>query len=338
MTCAFRYNFKVRFDNQRGVALIIVLWIFIFLFVVAFDFSASVREEAAATHRFSDETQGYYLALAGFQRGLYNFIQQAGGGNPQTDIKQNDLFDGTWREEKLGSGMFRVRLVDEGGKINLNRVDEQILRRVFTNLGMEDSAADILVDSIMDWRDPDDLHRTNGAESDYYGSLSPAYSAKNGPLDSVEDLLWIRGMTPAMFYGTVNDGNPQVERAPRVGLRDVFTIDSPIDRVNLRTATAEVIHALTGIAMERCRSFVEERKRLADKTLNDLLPLLGIGSGDPALQTFIFTNPSVIAVVGEGRPQDSRVARRVKGVVRLGGAQGFEILRWLDREAGLSQP
>ena len=338
MTCAFRYNFKVRFANQRGVALIIVLWIFIFLFVVAFDFSASVREEAAATHRFSDETQGYYLALAGFQRGLYNFIQQAGGGNPQTDIKQNDLFDGTWREEKLGSGMFRVRLVDEGGKINLNRVDEQILRRVFTNLGMEDSAADILVDSIMDWRDPDDLHRTNGAESDYYGSLSPAYSAKNGPLDSVEDLLWIRGMTPAMFYGTVNDGNPQVERAPRVGLRDVFTIDSPIDRVNLRTATAEVIHALTGIAMERCRSFVEERKRLADKTLNDLLPLLGIGSGDPALQTFIFTNPSVIAVDAEGRPQDSRVARRVKGVVRLGGAQGFEILRWLDREAGLSQP
>jgi general secretion pathway protein K len=338
MKCAFRKNFKVRFDNQRGVALIIVLWIFIFLFVVAFDFSASVREEAAATHRFSDETQGYYLALAGFQRGLYNFIQQAGGGNPQTDIKQNDLFDGTWREEKLGSGMFRVRLVDEGGKINLNRVDEQILRRVFTNLGMEDSAADILVDSIMDWRDPDDLHRTNGAESDYYGSLSPAYSAKNGPLDSVEDLLWIRGMTPAVFYGTVNDGNSQLERAPRVGLRDVFTIDSPIDRVNLRTATAEVIHALTGIAMERCRSFVEERKRLADKTLNDLLPLLGIGSGDPALQTFIFTNPSVVAVDAEGRPQDARVARRVKGVVRLGGAQGFEILRWLDREAGLSQP
>ena len=68
--------------NQRGVALIVVLWMFIFLFVVAFDFSASVREEAAATHRFSDETQGYYLAVAGFERGLYDFIQQAGGGNP----------------------------------------------------------------------------------------------------------------------------------------------------------------------------------------------------------------------------------------------------------------
>ena len=185
--------------NQRGVALIVVLWIFIFLFVVAFDFSASVREEAAATHRFSDETQGYYLAVAGFERGLYDFIHQARGGNPQADPAKSDLFDGSWREEQLGSGGFRVRLVDEGGKINLNRVNEAVLRRVFTNLGVDSSVVDILVDSIMDWRDPDDLHRTNGAESDYYGLLSPAYTAKNGPLDSVEDLLWIRGMTPALY-------------------------------------------------------------------------------------------------------------------------------------------
>ena len=327
-----------RVGDQRGVVLILVLWIFIFLFVVAFDFSATVREEAAATNRFSDETQGYYLALAGFQRGLYDFIQQSGGANQQADPKQNDLFDGSWREEKLGSGMFRVRLVDEGGKINLNRVDEQILHRVFTNLGLEGLAADILVDSIMDWRDPDDLHRINGAENDYYNSLSPAYTAKNGPLDSVEDLLWIRGMTPTLFYGTVDEGDPRSEQVPRIGLRDVFTIDSPIDRVNLRTATAEVIHALTGIPMEKCRTFVEERKRLSEKTLTDLLPLLGIGSGDPALQSFIFTNPSVVAVDAEGRPSDGRAARRVKGVVRLGGARGFEILRWLDRESGLSQP
>ena len=324
--------------NQRGVALIVVLWIFMFLFVVAFDFSASVREEAEATHRFSDETQGYYLAVAGFQRGLYDFIQQASGANPQPDAKQNDLFDGSWREEKLGGGAFRVRLVDEGGKINLNRVDEQLLRRVFTNLGVEGSVVDTLVDSIMDWRDPDDLHRTNGAENDYYQSLSPAYTAKNGPLDSVEDLLWIRGMTQALFHGTTDNSDSRTESLPRVSMREVFTIDSPIDRVNLRTATAEVIHALTGIPLEKCRGFVDERKRLSDKTLTDLLPLLGIGSGDPLLQSFIFTNPSVVAVDAEGRPTDGRSARRVKGVVRLGGAQGFEILRWLDREIALSQP
>jgi len=330
-------GFNSRWDNQCGVALIIVLWIFIFLFVVAFEFSATVREEAAATQHFSDETQGYYLALAGFQRGLYDFITRAGGGNAQPDSKQDDLLDGSWREEKLGRGMFRVRLVDEGGKINLNRANEEMLRRVFTNLGVEGSVADILVDSIMDWRDPDDLHRTNGAENDFYQSQSPAYTAKNGPLDSVDDLLWIRGMTPSLFNGTVDAGDPQSEPSPRVGLRNIFTIDSPIDRVNLRTATAEVIHALTGIPMVKCRGFVEERKRSSEKTLTELLPLLGIGSGDAALQSFIFTNPSVVAIDAEGRPTDGRAARRVKGVVRLGGTRGFEILRWLDREIGLPQ-
>ena len=187
--------------NQRGVALLIVLWIFIFLLVVAFDFSTSVREEATAAHRYSDETQGYYIALAGFERGVYEFLQQSTGRDTLGTQKKADIFDGDWREEALGGGSFRVRWVDEGGKININRADEETLRRVFTNLGVEEPTKAILVDSIMDWRDPDDLHRTNGAENEYYRSLKPSYTAKNGLFDTVEDLLWVRGMTSELFYG-----------------------------------------------------------------------------------------------------------------------------------------
>lgn len=320
--------------DEKGVALIIVLWIFIFLFVVAFDFSTAAREEAAAAARFNDETLGYYLAVAGFQRGLYDFLNQQGApATPQPDQK-TDPFDGSWREESLGAGVSRVRLIDESGKVNVNRANEEMLRRIFTNLGIDGLRRDILVDSIMDWRDPDDLHRTNGAENDYYATLSPSYTAKNGPLDSVEDLLWIRGMTNALFYGYAEERTRPGEEGRRIALRDVFTVDSPIDRVNLRTASAEVIHALTGIPLEKCRRFVEERKKLSEKTLADLLPLLGMGTGDPMLQMFVFTNPSVVAVEGEGRLADARAGRRVKGVVRLGGAQGFELLRWIDRDFG----
>lgn len=319
--------------GDRGVALIIVLWIFIFLFVVAFEFSTAAREEAGAAYRFNEETEGYYLAVAGFERGLYDFLNQQSNAAVQQGQKI-DLFDGAWREEDLGGGVFRVRFIDESGKINLNRVSEETLRRVFTNLGIEAARRDVLVDSIMDWRDADDLHRANGAESDYYAGLSPAYSAKNGPLDSLEDLLWIRGMTRELFYGQRESTGSPTEQ-PGIALRDIFTIDSPIDRVNLRTAPAEVIHALMGIALERCRTFVEERKKLSDKTLTDLLPLLGISAGDAALQMFIFTNPSVVAVEAEGKLKESRVPRRVKGIVRWGGAQGFELLRWLDRDTAL---
>ena len=148
----------------------------------------------------------------------------------------------------LGAGVFRVRLVDEGGKININRMNEEALRRIFTNLGLDNQRRDILVDSIMDWRDPDDLHRINGAESEYYSTQLPAYGAKNGPLDSVEDLLWIRGMTAELFFGYAPASQIcGAKRAARVALKDIFTVDSPIDRVNLRTASAEVIHAVMGI-------------------------------------------------------------------------------------------
>jgi general secretion pathway protein K len=319
--------------NQRGVALLVVLWIFIFLLVVAFDFSTSVREEATAANRYSDETQGYYIALAGFERGVYEFLQQSTGRDTLQTEKKADIFDGDWHEEALGGGSFRVRWVDEAGKININRADEETLRRVFTNLGVEEPTKAILVDSIMDWRDPDDLHRLSGAENDYYRSLTPPYTAKNGPLDTVEDLLWVRGMTSELFYGYGDAKGDRGENAQRVGLREIFTVDSPIDRVNLRTASADVIHALTGIPFEKTRRFIEERKKLSEKTLADLLPLLGIGASDATLQQFVFANPAVVTVEAEGRPGESLVSRRVKGVVRAaGGGREFELVRWIDRE------
>jgi general secretion pathway protein K len=322
--------------SERGVALIMVLWIFIFLFVVAFDFSASVREEANAAHRYRDETEGYYLAVAGFQRGLYDFLNQSTAKPLQRDQQPSDLFDGSWREGNLGASGYRVRLMDEAGKINLNRIDENALRRVFTNLNIEEPLRSILVDSIMDWLDADDLHRINGAESDYYRSLTPPYTAKNGPFDTVEELMWVRGVTSSLFFGYADDNGTQADSARRIGLREIFTVDSPIDRVNLRTASAEVIHAIAGIPLDKTRVFVEERKKLSEKTLADLLPLLGIGASDAAMQSFVFTNPTVVAVEAEGQPAESRVPRRVKGIVRLGGGQqGYQLIRWIDRDMGL---
>lgn len=325
-----------KLTEDRGVALIVVLWIFIFLFVVAFEFSTAAREEAYGAHRFGDEIQGYYLAVAGFERGLYDFLGQPSAGSAMQQGQKGDLLDGEWREDHLGGGAFRVRLVDEGGKINLNRVSDTTLRRVFTHLGIDPVRRDVLVDSIMDWRDPDDLHRASGAESDYYASLEPAYTAKNGPFDSVEELLWVKGMSRELFFGR-SEVIPPTTEDPAIALREIFTVDSPIDRVNLRTASANVIHALTGIPLERCRSFVEERRKLSEKTLGDLLPLLGIGAGDAMLQMFIFTNPAVVAVQSEGRLESGTAIRRVKGIVRLGGARGFELIRWVDRDMALPE-
>jgi general secretion pathway protein K len=320
-----------RLGDQRGVALIIVLWIFIFLFAVALDFSSDVRDEANAAHRFSEDTQGYYLALAGFQRALYEYASQSQDGPASGKERPPGFFDLSWHEEKLGNGSLRVRLVDEGGKINLNRVDEATLRRILANIGVDEPRRSELVDAILDWKDPDNLHRVNGAENGYYESLSPPYTAKNGLFDTVEELLWVKGMTAELFFG---DARPEAENSAgrRPSLIEIFTVDSPIDRVNLRTTSAEVLHALLGIPLEKTRAFVEERKKLSDKTIADLLPLLGIGAGDAATRMFVFTNPSVIGIEAEGATTGVGAPRRLKGVVRVAGAQGrFEIIRWIDR-------
>ena len=318
--------------GERGVALVVVLWIFIFLFVVAFDFTSSVREEGVAAQRYGDESEGYYMALAGFEEAVYRLLNTptSTGQIPRpanSPAEPQDLVDGSWREKDFGPGSYRVRLVDESGKININRADEVMLRRIFTNLGVDEPQRSTLVDSILDWRDPDNLHRPNGAEDEYYLSLSPSYTAKNGDFDMVEELLWVRGVTPELFYGLQEDGSR------KVGLREIFTVDSPIDRVNARTMSAEVCHGLLGFPLDKCRDFVEERKKLSEKTLADLLKLLGITTGDAAMRQFVFTNPAVITIEVAGRHADSLTQRQIKGVVRLaGGGSGFELVRWIDRD------
>lgn len=314
------------FANDRGVALVAVLWIFIFLFVVAIEFASSVREEGLAAHRYAEEASGYYLALAGFEEGLYRLLNPpvgvAGAAGGRVGAGQGQDLFADCLEGSVGEGHYQACLVDEAGKINVNRVNEETLRRVFANIGIEESLRSILVDSIMDWRDSDDLHRVNGAEADYYLALSPSYSAKNGPFDTVEDLLWVRGVTPEIFYGTTE----------RVGLREIFTVDSPMDRVNLRTASAEVCHALLGLPLEKCRAFVEERKKLSEKTLADVVKLLGFTVGDTILRQMVFTTPTVISIESAGYHGQSAVERRVKGVVRMvGGNRGLELIRWVDR-------
>ena len=288
-----------------------------------------------AAYRYSAQASGYSLALAGFQLGLYQLLLQRIEEGPASeeeplDIEQS-LADGRWREGSFGGGSYRLRVVDESGKVNLNRANEATLRRVFANLGLGGAALDTVVDSIFDWRDADDLHRTNGAERDYYLSLKVPYVPKNGPFDTVEDLLWVRGMTQEIFYGIREDG----ERGVR--LEDVFTVDSASNRVNLKTASPSVLHALTGLSLEQSEAVVGERAMSSDNTLRDLLGLMGLASDDEAARQFVFNRPSIVSIEAMGYAPGSRLPHSLKGVVRLlGGSQGYDVLRWEDWSSGLS--
>lgn len=97
----------------------------------------------------------------------------------------------------------RFGLTPESAKLDLNHAEEWQIELLFTPLLLDlqiDNPQE-MIDTILDWRDTDDEMRPNGAESEYYNLLEPAYNAKNGSFDSVEELLLVKGVTAAVLYG-----------------------------------------------------------------------------------------------------------------------------------------
>jgi len=97
----------------------------------------------------------------------------------------------------------RFGIVPESAKLNINVASPEQLTSLFSGLldPMEVVIAE-LVDSLLDWRDGDQEQRDDGAESDYYQQLKPVgYVAKDGPFETVEELLLVKGFTPAVLYG-----------------------------------------------------------------------------------------------------------------------------------------
>jgi DNA uptake protein ComE-like DNA-binding protein len=73
--------------------------------------------------------------------------------------------------------------------------------------GMDEYVAD----AILDFIDPDDEPREFGAEREYYTQLPNPYAPINGPLNSIEQLLLVRGVTPYLLFGLDQNRNGLLE-------------------------------------------------------------------------------------------------------------------------------
>jgi type II secretory pathway component PulK len=105
-------------------------------------------------------------------------------------------------EDAVGK-TFRYGVTDEAGKININALVKSDAAKAHDVLMKLPNMTDEIADSIVNWiQDPSKTPRPNGADTSYYTALSPSYRCKNGPLDSVEELLLVRGVTPDLLFGT----------------------------------------------------------------------------------------------------------------------------------------
>src|SRR5262249_3431775 len=148
-------------------------------------------------------------------------------------------------------GTFSYRITDEEARLNLNTSPPDRIDHLLQGLGLTKMERDTISDSLQDWRDANDEHRLNGAESDdYYLKLPVPYRAHNATLESVTELLQIKGVTPEMYYG----------REGVRGLADLVTVKTP-GQININTASPEVLRA-QGLSDAEIIDVVQTRREI----------------------------------------------------------------------------
>lgn len=229
--------------SERGLSLVLVLWLLALMLLIAPAFVYTMRIESAATSSFEDEASAWALAVAGVYMAAaevsadYEVVASSEAGLVFLE-KTSDGFHPlpSKREFKLGEGTVSYGIEDERAKVNLNTAQRGVIDELLRLSGADKAARDSITDSIIDWRDENGDYHMNGAEDDYYGSLPFPYGSKDGPFDFTEELLLVKGVSREFFYG--RDGR-------NGGIGRLVTVHGD-GRLNLNTAGETVLSAVYG--------------------------------------------------------------------------------------------
>jgi general secretion pathway protein K len=250
--------------------------------------------------------------------------------------KREWLTDGRAYPLSFDQGSCEVRIVAEGGKININRVSESTLRKIIGNLGLETEKRDMAVDSILDWRDPDDFYRLNGAENDYYQSLKEPYQCKNDHLDSIEELLLVRGVTPELFYGRKKTLKEDQEgEADQAGLKDIFSIYASGEQIDINSAAPVVLRYVLGVPGGVSRLIVKAREEKGFQNQQDLLqrvPEISPFIGEVGRLILFQSVTPYYTIESRAKGKEGGAIRGLKGVIRVDQKEkhGYKTIQWID--------
>jgi general secretion pathway protein K len=288
--------------GERGVALVIVMWLSVLLTVIAGSFIIERRTEAMVVRNSISMARAEAIADAGVQRAVYELYR--------TESPDAWKRDGSTQQWAFDGVPVRIEMRDESAKIDINTAVDPLLRGMFISVGLPEDDAARLVDAILDWRDPDALRRANGAEEPEYRAAGLTYKPANAPFQAIEELQLVLGMRPEIYRR----------------IAPMITVFSRQPGVNPQLASREVLMAIPGVTAEQVDLYIAQRDAAREaKQPPPVFPQAG-----PYTAGF-----SMIATVrSEARLEDGTVfAREAVAILRPAPRKIVTFIGWRESTA-----
>ncbi len=290
--------------NNSGIALVITMWLMVIMAVLAGQLAVRTRTDIGITINHKEDREAYFIAYAGIQMAIneildesdfhYYYSEQQLRFAKIEDEENGQLFSSR-RDVPIGAGKVSYEIQDLNSKLNLNRFSEnrdQLILLLLTLFPEGEVDVESIADSIMDWVDIDDDQRANGAESDYYQSLTPSYGAKNGRFDAISELKQVRNVTQEVY----------------TAISFVATIH-PVEKLNVNTASETALR-VSGLVEGEIAEILSARDAK--------------GYHDTSARSRIFE------ITSTGGLGESQLRHSIKAVVRLLESRRLVIIDWAD--------
>ncbi len=264
---------KSLWRDQQGMALLVTIMTVSLLVAVTMQFHRTTWQQYLVANNYRVGTQLTVVADSGVNIALA-LLQNDGVENQVDSLLDSwatldkDKFD-----DLFPAGSLQLKVVDLSGRLQVNSLvqkkgenaaeagaqnSEEAILQLFLdlllsgNFAIEDETeARSIVDAIVDWIDEDDKESDLGAESSYYESLDIPYSCRNGPIQYIEELLLIKGMTPNLLFGV----------GKQEGLADYLTVDGTDGKVNINTAPLLVLKSFDPLISDDLLEKLDEYRR-----------------------------------------------------------------------------
>lgn len=220
-----------KLKKKRGAALLVSLWVLIVLSLIVGSFAFEMQLEARLVSYKRKKFHAELLAYSGIEYAQAILDQRHKAKQEEIEELPEDP-DGfmmaalyakrglpTTSKLELGDGKINVEIKPADSGRNVNLLTRQEWLGIFEMANIPSTEWDTMIGCLTDWIDSSDEEQLNGAESDDPFYKERGYPVKNGMLDSVEELLLIKGWGPEILYGTTENEGGEI-----FGIADMLTV------------------------------------------------------------------------------------------------------------------